>query len=171
MVNSVLSPSFTNRSFKSWFGVAPQIMGEFLNPFSKAVQQCWVMTWDSGFCHSKANNGQESWSTGMQKKASFKSSTNTRGCLRVYCSVQCHLWPLSLVLYEEQQGWRSPYSWNFWIFGHIPSRVSFYKGYCLLLGVPSSRLKPTLTGAARLALPGLPTAHTMGLTWFSISSS
>ena len=110
--------------------------------------------------------GEPEWKT----KHLLSSILNTRGCPCVYCSVQCHLWPLNLVLYGEQQGWVSLYSSNFWIIGCIPSRASFCRWYCLLLGVSTPGLRSAFTGEACLTLPGLPAAHTMGFTWLSIYS-
>ena len=106
--------------------------------------------------------------TGIQKKTSFKSNSEYhRLALGI---LLCTMSFLSLVLYREHQGQMSLYSWNFWIIGHITSRASFHKGCCLLWGVPTPGLKSILIGEAHLAFPGLPAAHTMGVSWFSIST-
>lgn len=48
----------------------------------------------------------------------------------------------------------------------IPSRASFGRWYCLLLGVSTPGLKSTFIGEACLTLPGLPAAHTVDQDYF-----
>ena len=94
---------------------------EFLNPWSRTVQQyCWT-TCVSGSCHSKANSCCDSSATGMPKKASFKSKTkNQLSSPRIVVSKVYRLgtsgwksWTISLITLES---WTKRYSAEFGFF-------------------------------------------------------
>ena len=73
------------------------------------------------------------------------------------------------MLHGLLQGINRPCSFKFSVMGFNPSLTSGFSGYCFLCGNKCRSLSLTTTGIAFCAQPtDLPSAHTLGFTFFSI---